>query len=126
MGLLIQNVQRWRCFSVTTKCQEPMMAIISRLRDLSAPRLDEFDLEVGEDLARESITFFLFAGGSPLLSSVRMSGIYFASPLVPSSSVTRLDIGIVPSNRAGIVPELRDISSASPLLVTLIVSHSCL
>ncbi|KIM86705.1 hypothetical protein PILCRDRAFT_815953 [Piloderma croceum F 1598] len=124
LGLLIQNVQRWLCFSVKTQNQEPMMMVLSRLQNIAAPRLERFDLEVGENLARSPITFPLFTGGTPLLSSVRMSGIYFTSPLVPSSAVTHLDIGIIPSGRGGIVPELRHITSASPSLASLTISHS--
>jgi hypothetical protein len=124
LGLLIQHVQRWLCFSVKTQNQEPMMMVLSCLQNITAPRLEWFDLEVGEDLAHESIPFSLFAGGTPLLSSVQMSRIYFTSPLVPSSAVTHLDIGIIPSGRGGIVPELHNITLASPSLTHLIISHS--
>jgi hypothetical protein len=123
VGLLIQHVQRWRGFSVKTQRQDPMMIVLGRLQNIAAPLLEKFDLEVEEDLARKTIYFSLFAGGTPLLSSVRMSGVYFTRPLVPSSVVTHLDIGIVPSGR-DIVPELRNITSASPELSTLIISHS--
>lgn len=124
LGLLIQHAQRWSCFSVKTRRQEPMMNILSRLQAIAAPRLEKFDLQVEEDLARETIPFSLFAGGAPLLSSVRMSGIYFTRPLVPSSAVTHLDVGIIPSGRADTPPELRHITSASPSLLTVIISHS--
>jgi hypothetical protein len=124
LGLLIQHAHRWSTFSVKTRRQEPMMNILSRLQAIAVPRLEKFDLQVEEDLARETIPFSLFVGGAPLLSSVRISGIYFTRPFVPSSAVTHLDVGIIPTGRAGTLPDLRDITSASPSLVSVIISHS--
>jgi hypothetical protein len=117
---LARHAIRWRHLHIKVSMQPHLTWMFNHLRDLHAPRLELFHLEI-EDDAVDPESCNIFRAGTSLLSSVILCGDALQFGLPPLNSVSNLEPG--PHTRHYLHRELYEALVTPQALSKLVLRH---
>jgi len=92
INLIIPLVSRWRTLRIDGNFREEILDICGLFTELQAPLLESFEVNVDAYDDEFDSSLFVFTGGAPRLSYIKVEGISLMSCLPPLSSLVSLDL----------------------------------